>query len=157
MWCMSKISAGLLMYRMKGGKPEVFLVHPGGPFFQNKDYWGIPKGELLDGEDTLVAACREFKEETSWDPAEPFTALGSVVRPDKKTIHAWAFLGDHDPALLVSNTCEIDWPPRSGRKMTIPEIDRGEYYPLKAAKLKISACELPFLELLEDALLAKKQ
>ncbi|MFA6432687.1 MAG: NUDIX domain-containing protein [Candidatus Paceibacterota bacterium] len=145
-----KIAAGLLMYRIRDSKREVFLVHPGGPFWKNKDfgYWSIPKGETHDGEGLLVTAVREFEEETNFKSTEPFFPLGSAKYPNK-IVHAWAFQGDFDPANLVSNTCEIDWPPHSGKRMTIPEVDRGEYFTIEQAKQKIYPYQMPILEAFE--------
>ena len=148
---MTKTSAGLLMYRFKDGKPEVFLVHPGGPYHMNKEHWGMPKGELKDGEDPLLAAQREFTEETGFVAAGPFKELGSVARPGK-TLHSWAFEGDNDPAKLVSNTCEVEWPPKSGTRITIPEVDRGAYYSLTEAKEKISEWQEALIDRLTEVL-----
>src|SRR5436190_21607642 len=110
-------SAGLLMYRLRDGKLEVFLVHPGGPFFAKKDagVWTIPKGAANEGEDLLECAKREFREETGFDPGlGPFVPLGTVKQKGGKTVHAWAAQGDCDPAKLRSNTVEVQWPPKSG-------------------------------------------
>ncbi len=134
-----KISAGLLMYRMKNGKIEVFLVHPGGPFCKNKDdgVWDIPKGEVEEGEDMLLAAKREFEEETSFKAdAKKFIKLTPVKRPGK-IVHIWAFEGDCDPSKIKSNTCKVEWPPRSGKQMEIPEVDRGDFFDLETAKKKL--------------------
>jgi len=144
-----KTSAGLLMYRIKEGKHEVLLVHPGGPFWKNKDLgtWSIPKGEQDEGEtDLLEVAKREFKEETGFEPNPPFVSLGSVKRKDGRPIYAWAFEGDYDPAGLKSNTIFIDWPPRSGKKMEIPEVDRAAFFSLEEAKQKVSAAQVGLLE-----------
>src|SRR5262245_52214313 len=107
---MPKISAGLLMYRMRDGELEFFLVHPGGPFWKNKDAgaWTIPKGELGDGEDELLCAQREFEEETSFKSREPFTKLKPITQKGGKVVHAWAFEGDCDLAQIKSNTFEMD-------------------------------------------------
>jgi predicted NUDIX family NTP pyrophosphohydrolase len=119
-----KQSAGLLMFRRTGRAHEVFLVHPGGPYFSRKDEgaWTIPKGEFDDEEEALAAAQREFTEETSFVAKGSYIELGSIRQKSGKIVHAWAFEGDCDASTLVSNTCEIEWPPRSGRKKTIPEI-----------------------------------
>ena len=126
----SKRSAGLLMYRKRKGEIEVFLVHPGGPLWTKKDQgaWPLPKGEYEADEDPLVAAQREFHEETGFIASGNFIELGSVRQKSGKIVMAWAFEGDCDPAELVSNTCEIEWPPRSGKRMEIPEVDRGKWY-----------------------------
>jgi predicted NUDIX family NTP pyrophosphohydrolase len=121
---MKKLSAGLLMYRTKNGFVEFFLVHPGGPFFKNKDdgYWSIPKGEPEDGEpDNLTVAIREFNEETSIDPVGPYTELGTITQKNGKVVHAWAFQGDWpDDKPIVCNTIDLEWPRNSGKIITIP-------------------------------------
>jgi predicted NUDIX family NTP pyrophosphohydrolase len=145
---MFKTSAGLLMYRIKEGKAEVFLVHPGGPFWKNKDdeVWSIPKGEMDEGEtDLLTVAQREFEEETGVKPIAPFTSLGTVERPGK-TVHIWFFQGDCDPTALKSNMITIDWPPRSGKKIEIPEVDRGGFFSLDEAKVKLVKYQVPIIE-----------
>lgn len=126
------------MYRRRK-ELEVFLVHPGGPFWAKKDLaaWTIPKGEYDDNEEPLAAAIREFNEETGFTPHEPYLDLGTIKQPSGKLVHAWAFEGDCDPSALVSNTCEIEWPPRSGRMQTIPEADRGAWFTLTAAHDRI--------------------
>ena len=136
---MAKQSAGLLMYRQAGGEVEVFLVHPGGPFFAKKDAgsWGIPKGEHGKDEEPLIAARREFTEETGFVPDGEFINLGSVRQKGGKIVTAWAVEGDCDPTDLVSNTCSIEWPPRSGRSIEIPEIDRGRWFGIAEARASI--------------------
>ncbi len=131
----SKRSAGLIMYRKPKGEIEVFLVHPGGPFWANKDRgaWTLPKGEYSAEEEPLVAAQREFHEETSFVPQGPFLELGSIRQRSGKIVSAWAFEGDCVPDALISNTCEIEWPPRSGRRLEIPEIDRGRWFSMNEA------------------------
>jgi predicted NUDIX family NTP pyrophosphohydrolase len=138
------------MYRRKETGAEVFLVHPGGPFWAKKDAgaWSIPKGEIAGGEDPLVAAKREFEEETGFRPEGEFVELGEIRQGGGKVVSAWAVEGDFDPATLVSNACEIEWPPRSGRKMEIPEVDRGEWFSAEVAKEKILKGQAPLLELL---------
>ena len=120
---MPKRSAGLLMFRRLKGELQVFLAHPGGPLWASKDRgaWTVPKGEYGKEEDPLAAAQREFKEETSFEAAGEFLSLGTVQQKSGKRVTAWAFEGDCDPAELVSNTCEIEWPPRSRRHIEIPE------------------------------------
>lgn len=153
-----RISAGLLLYRYAGTDQhlEVFLVHPGGPFFARKDLgsWGIPKGELDGEEDELAAARREFTEETGFTvpPDAPLIQLPTVRLRSGKYVHAWAVQHDVDPAQLVSNTCEISWPPRSGRTMKIPEVDRGQWFDLATARGKIAPAQLPLVEELADQL-----
>jgi predicted NUDIX family NTP pyrophosphohydrolase len=130
-----KRSAGLIMYRRLKHKLEVFLVHPGGPFWAKKDQgaWTLPKGEYLEDEDPLAAAKREFAEETGFTAQGPFLELGTITQASGKVVKAWAFEGDCDPSQLISNTCLIEWPPRSGRSLEIPEVDRGSWYPIEEA------------------------
>ena len=132
--------------------PEVLLVHPGGPFWKNKDdgAWMMPKGEVEPGEDLLAAAIREFNEETGLTPAEPYLALDQVKRKSGKILHAWAFHGDCDPAQIHSNTFELEWPPKSGCKQEFPEIDRAEFFELSTARRKMLVAELPFLDRFEN-------
>jgi predicted NUDIX family NTP pyrophosphohydrolase len=135
------------MYRHTGGQLEVFLIHPGGPFWANKDLaaWSLPKGEYDSSEEPLSAAIREFREETGFTPSEPYLDLGTIRQASGKLVHAWAFEGDCDPAALVSNTCEIEWPPRSGRTITIPEADRGQWFTLEQAREHIFKGQQPLL------------
>jgi predicted NUDIX family NTP pyrophosphohydrolase len=156
-----KQSAGLLMYRRGEGGPEVFLVHPGGPFFARKDagYWSVPKGEIDDpAEPPLAVARREFAEETGQTVEDCATGgdllpLGSVQQANGKVVQAWAFAGDWPPgATFASNTFELEWPPRSGRRQPFPEVDRGEFFPLPAAREKINPAQQPFLDRLVAAL-----
>jgi predicted NUDIX family NTP pyrophosphohydrolase len=130
---------------------EVLLVHPGGPFWAKKDegVWSIPKGEPGEGEAALDTARREFEEETSLRAEGPFRPLGSVRQKGGKVVQAWAFAGDCDPALVRSNTCEIEWPPRSGRRRTIPEVDRAEWFDLAEARRRINPAQAAFLDVLE--------
>jgi predicted NUDIX family NTP pyrophosphohydrolase len=127
------------MYRKTGGMVEVLLVHPGGPFWAKKDLraWTIPKGECSPNEDALSCARREFEEETGLVPAGPFTPLTVVKQSGGKTVHAWAFEGDCDPATLRSNTFTMEWPPRSGRQREFPELDRAAWYRLPEARPRI--------------------
>lgn len=148
---MPKQSAGLILYR-QSQKLEILLVHPGGPFWAKKDkgVWSIPKGEFTD-ENPLAAAKREFKEEIGMvapDDAhdELYTELGTIKMSSGKVVHAWAVEGDFDPTLLVSNTTTIDWPPRSGQKMEIPEVDRAAWFTLEQAQTKLHPSQVPFLE-----------
>jgi predicted NUDIX family NTP pyrophosphohydrolase len=151
---MPKISAGLLMYRPIDHNLEVLLVHLGGPFWQRKDNgaWTIPRGEVEVGEDYFAAAIREFREETGWQSQGPYLPLGEVRHRSGKTIHAWAFRGSFDPAALQSNRFEIEWPPKSGRRVQFPEIDRAEFFSFAEAKEKIMESELPFLDRLAEQL-----
>lgn len=145
---MPKISAGLLMYRIRNSELEILLVHPGGPFFQNKDHgaWSIPKGEIEPGEDLLSAAQREFAEETGFKASPPFIALSPITQKGGKVVHAWAFAGDCDPAQLRSNTFTLEWPPRSGRVQEFPEVDRAEWFGITEAEQKIKAAQIPLLD-----------
>lgn len=151
---MARISAGLLMYRFRDGVLQVLLAHPGGPLFRNKDddTWSIPKGEIEPGEDLLVAARREFEEETGVEPDGPFLALPPIQQKGGKIVHAWAFQGDFAPETLQSNLFTMEWPPRSGRQMEFPEIDRAEFFNLPAARQKIKAAQWPLLAELEAIL-----
>lgn len=147
-------SAGVLMFRRQAGALEVLLAHPGGPFWAKKDEgaWTLPKGAVEEGEDRIAAARREFSEETGHSPTGEFVALGSVKQKSGKTVHAWAVEGELDPSRLVSNLCEVEWPPRSGRKIPVPEIDRVEWFGLDAARVKILPAQSPFLDRLVAAL-----
>ena len=142
------------MYRRTSNRLEVFLVHPGGPFWAKKDLgaWTIPKGEYETREHPLIAAQREFQEETNFTAAGPFLPLGTVRQASGKTVVAWAFEGDCDPAKLVSNTCFIEWPPRSTRRLEIPEVDRGAWFSFDEARSRIRKEQLPLLSTLERAL-----
>lgn len=144
---MAKTSAGLLMYRVRGGGLEVFLVHPGGPFYATKDdgAWTIPKGEF-GHEDPLEAAQREFKEETGFEARGPFLMLGTLKQAGGKLVSAWAFEGDCDPAKLKSNTFEMEWPRGSGTVVKFPEVDRGAWFTLRQAGMKILAAQKGFLD-----------
>jgi predicted NUDIX family NTP pyrophosphohydrolase len=154
---MSRISAGLLMYRLQDGKLQVLLAHPGGPYFKNKDdgAWTIPKGEVEPGEDLLATACREFQEETGITPQGPFTALAPIRQKGGKLVHAWAFEGNCDPASIASNTFTMEWPPKSGRQMAFPEIDRADFFDLVVARQKIKAGQEALVDEFEDILKSK--
>jgi predicted NUDIX family NTP pyrophosphohydrolase len=149
-----KKSAGLLMYRTQQGSPQVLLAHPGGPFWRGKDEgaWTIPKGEYEEPEQPLAAAQREFTEETGFEAAPPFVPLGEIVQKSGKRITAWAFAGDCDPGQLRCNTFELEWPPRSGRRQSYPEIDRAEWFGLDEARRKIIPAQRALLDRLEKAL-----
>lgn len=144
---MPAISAGILLYRRAISGIEVFLVHPGGPFWAKKDEaaWSIPKGEIDPGEDHEAAARREFTEEVGTVPAGPLLPLGNFKQSGGKIVVVFALEGEFDPANLVSNTIEIDWPPRSGRRMTIPEVDRAEWFPLHEAATRLHLGQRPVL------------
>jgi len=149
-----KRSAGLLLFRRAPSGLEVFLVHPGGPFFAKKDLgaWTVPKGEVDEGEDPLACARREFTEETGFIASGNFIELGEIQQKSGKRVVAWASEGDCDPEKLVSNTCEIDWPPRSGKRLSIPEVDRGAWFSLERAQTKLIEAQHPLLERLAAAL-----
>lgn len=151
---MSKLSAGLLLYRKRDGQLELLLVHPGGPFWKNKDdgAWSIPKGEIEKGEDALQAAQREFAEETGYAAHGPFLPLGEVRLRSGKNVAAWGVEGDLDPAAIVSNTFRLEWPPRSGRLSEFPEVDRAAFFDLSCAKKKIHAGQAVLIERLLGAL-----
>jgi len=150
---MPKESAGLLLFRRRDGL-EVFLAHPGGPFWARKDEhaWSIPKGELDDGEDALTAARREFAEETGLSVEGDFRALPPCKPPGGKVVRAFAVEGDADPASVKSNLFELEWPPRSGRRQQFPEVDRAAWFPLATARQKIHKGQLPLLDALERLL-----
>jgi predicted NUDIX family NTP pyrophosphohydrolase len=152
---MPATSAGLLLYRLRDGEPEVLLVHPGGPFWARKDEgaWSIPKGEPEPGEEPQAVARREFEEElgAAPPPGEPID-LGEVRQRGGKVVHAWALEGDFDPATLRSNTFEAEWPPRSGQRREFPEVDRAEWFPLETARRKLNPAQSAFLERLVERL-----
>jgi predicted NUDIX family NTP pyrophosphohydrolase len=151
---MAKRSAGLLMYRRSAGGVEVFLAHPGGPLFAKKDAgaWTIPKGEPDPDEDLLLCARREFEEETGLRPdAERYLPLGDVRQAGGKTVYAWAFEGDWADRELVCNHVELEWPPRSGRRLRFPEVDRVAFFSLAEAREKLNPAQVALL----DRLLAK--
>jgi predicted NUDIX family NTP pyrophosphohydrolase len=150
----SKTSAGLLLFRRASGRLELFLAHPGGPFWQGRDTgaWTIPKGLAEEGEDQLAAACREFEEETSILPLGPFIPLGSVRQKAGKLVHAWAWEGDADPERVTSNTMRAEWPRSSGRWLTFPEVDRCAWFDPPSAREKINPAQAEFIDRLELAL-----
>lgn len=151
-----RISAGILLWRRHEGRLEVLLGHPGGPYFARKDDgdWTVLKGEVEPGEALEAVALREFAEETGrpLDPATPLVELGQIRQKSGKVVHAWAAEGDLDADAAVSNTFEMEWPPRSGRTAVFPEIDRVAWYRLKRARTKIKGAQAPFLDRLESAL-----
>jgi predicted NUDIX family NTP pyrophosphohydrolase len=149
---MPKRSAGLLMYRHRDMHLEVFLVHPGGPFWAKKDLgvWTIPKGEYTDDEEPLAAAIREFREETGFTAEGDFLPLGEIRQAGGKLVAAWALEGDCDPSALVSNSFEMEWPPRSGRIAAFPEVDRGAWFSLAEARTHMLASQMPVLDRLSE-------
>ncbi len=142
------ISAGLLMYRLRKGVVEVFLVHPGGPFWTGKDAgaWSIPKGIINTDEEPLAAARREFEEETGFKVSGDFTRLSSVRLRSGKVLLAWAVEGDCDPSSIKSNTFLMEWPPHSGRQQEFPEVDRAAWFGIGEAKKKINQGQVPLIE-----------
>jgi predicted NUDIX family NTP pyrophosphohydrolase len=150
-----KISAGILLYRLREGSPEVLLGHPGGPLWKNRDdgAWTIPKGLANEGEDLLAAARREFHEEMGFETRGEARALTARRQPGGKTVHVWAVEGDCDAADCRSNEFTMEWPPRSGRQASFPEIDRAAWFGLEQAKWKILPGQAPFLDELAERLL----
>jgi len=145
---MPKQSAGILLYRIKNKRPEVFLCHPGGPFYKNKDIgvWTIPKGEFDSDEEPLAAAKREFQEETGQKLNGKFVPLTPVKYKDgKKIVYAWAVEGDIDEGSIKSNSFPLEWPPKSGRYIDVPEVDRGEWFSYEVAQQKILPSLAPLL------------
>jgi predicted NUDIX family NTP pyrophosphohydrolase len=147
----TRSSAGLLLFRVVEGVLQVLLVHPGGPFWARKDLgaWSMPKGEIDPGEAPLDAARREFTEETGGTADGHFVPLGVRPQSSGKVVHAWAVEGDFDPARLTSAAFSMEWPPRSGRHQSFPEVDRAEWFDLPTARLKIIKGQAAFLDDLE--------
>ncbi|MDH3253175.1 MAG: NUDIX domain-containing protein [Ignavibacteria bacterium] len=152
---MPRHSAGILLYRHHGGNLQVFLVHPGGPFWVKKDAgaWSIPKGEFSpDKEDALSSARREFHEETGHGIDGEFRELTPLKQSGGKTVHAWAVQGDIDPLAITSNTFSMEWPPRSGKQQSFPEVDRAGWFTIDEARVKILRGQAGFLDELEKSL-----
>ena len=145
---MPKQSAGILLYRTSESELQVFLVHPGGPFYRNKDAgaWSIPKGEFLDDEDPLTAAKHEFEEETGKAIDGSFIKLEAVTLKSGKIVHAWAVEGDIDQETIYSNSFEMEWPPKSGNKQSFPEIDRAGWFKVVEARLKINSAQAKLID-----------
>jgi predicted NUDIX family NTP pyrophosphohydrolase len=150
----ASVSAGLLLFRREGGALEVFLAHPGGPFWARRDEgaWTIPKGLVEEGEDPLAAARREFEEETGIVPTEPFVDLGSIRQKAGKTVHAWAWEGEADPVAVRSNVMRAEWPRGSGRWLTFPEVDRCAWFDPGTARAKINPAQAELITRLEERL-----
>ena len=149
-----RTSAGILLWRTREGRLEVLLAHQGGPFWAKKDlgHWTIPKGEVESGEEFQAVARREFAEETGHDvPDQPLVELGEITQKSGKLVLAWAVEGDLDPSTAVSNTYEMEWPPKSGIVRAFPEIDRVEWFGLDEARRKLKAAQVPFLDRLRAA------
>jgi predicted NUDIX family NTP pyrophosphohydrolase len=144
---MAKQSSGILLYRFINDQLQAFLVHPGGPFFRNKDdgSWSIPKGEFWDDEDPLDAAKREFLEETGQPIDGNFIPLEPVTQKGGKKVFAWAVEGDINHETITSNLFEIEWPPRSGKKQSFPEIDKAAWFDIETAKIKINVAQAAFI------------
>jgi predicted NUDIX family NTP pyrophosphohydrolase len=144
---MRRFSAGVLMFKRRGPELDVFLVHPGGPFWQKKDIgaWSIPKGEYLEGEDGLTAAKREFEEETGVKPEGQFISLGSVTQPSGKVVTAWALEGNCSTKIR-SNSFSMEWPPKSGQIREFPEVDRANWFPIREARLRMHKGQRELLE-----------
>jgi predicted NUDIX family NTP pyrophosphohydrolase len=149
-----RLSAGILLYRLRGGEVEVFLVHPGGPYWARKDdgAWSIPKGEYDAGDDPLAAAKREFREETGAEVAGAFRALTPLRQPGGKVVSAWAVEGDLDAATVQSGTFSLEWPPHSGKTQQFPEVDRAAWFELHTARAKLLPGQRGFLDQLERLL-----
>ncbi|WP_046866185.1 NUDIX domain-containing protein [Microvirga massiliensis] len=145
---MPKRSAGLVLYRIRSSELQVLLVHPGGPYFAKKDAgaWSIPKGEYGDGEDPQAAALREFEEETGVRPSGSAVFIGEIRQSGGKRVMAFAVEGDLDPAIIRSNQFEMEWPPRSGRRQSFPEIDEARWFGLEEARIKILVGQAPLLD-----------
>lgn len=154
---MAKKSAGILLYRIQNKNPEIFLVHPGGPFWAKKDdgAWSIPKGEFEDNEDPLDAAKREFEEETGLRISGEFVQLNPIKQKSGKIVFAWALEGNFDPATIKSNSFEIEWPPGSGKMTSFPEIDKAEWFSITVAKTKINSGQSALINELENRFLKK--
>jgi predicted NUDIX family NTP pyrophosphohydrolase len=148
---MLKISAGILLFRFINGHPEILLFHPGGPYWAKKDVgvWSIPKGLLNENEEPIEAAVRELKEETGLVVGGDMIQLSPVKQKNNKIVFAWALEQDFNPLDLKSNFFEIEWPPHSGEKKLFPEMDKGSWFTLEEAKVKILAAQLPFIVELE--------
>jgi predicted NUDIX family NTP pyrophosphohydrolase len=148
------VSAGLLLFRRSADVLEVFLAHPGGPFWSSRDLgaWTVPKGLVENGEDPLAAAIREFEEETTMRPEGPFLPLGSIRQKAGKLVHAWAWEGEADPRQVRSNTMRAEWPRGSGRWLTFPEVDRCEWFDVRNARQKINPAQAELIDRLEAVL-----
>ncbi|PTS99332.1 NUDIX hydrolase [Pedobacter sp. HMWF019] len=145
---MGKISAGILLYKKKLDQLQVLLVHPGGPFFKNKDagWWTIPKGESENDEELLKTALREFQEETGYVPSGNFRPLNPIIQKGGKTVYGWAIAGELEVANIVCNTFDLEWPPKSGKIQQFPEIDQARWFDLAEARLKINERQIAFLD-----------
>ena len=151
---MPKVSAGLLLYRVRDGELEFLLAHPGGPFWKDLDAgaWTIPKGEINEGENPLAAARREFEEEVGLKPDGQFIELTPILQKGGKIVRAWAVEGDGDTTNISSNLFEMEWPPNSGHFQSCPEVDRAAFFQIQEAKGKINSAQIPFLDELKRKL-----
>lgn len=149
-----KLSAGLLLFRRTNDYPEFFLVHPGGPFFANKDagWWTVPKGEILENEQPLAAAIREFEEETGFMPSGDFVELNPITQKAGKKVFCWAIEFDVDVSVFTSNTFEVEWPPKSGKKKSFPEVDKAGWFKYEEAARLINEMQVSFLNEVLDKL-----
>lgn len=147
-----RVSAGILLYKVAGGVTQFLLAHPGGPYFakKNEGWWTIPKGEPLPDEDFFACALREFQEETGFVPAPPYLPLQPITQKGGKTVHAWAAESEFNTANLKCNTFEIEWPPRSGKMVSFPEIDRAEWFTYAQAVLMVNERQKHFIEELNE-------
>jgi predicted NUDIX family NTP pyrophosphohydrolase len=151
---MSKTSAGILLYRRHAGELQVLLVHPGGPFWAKKDEgaWSIPKGEVVEGEEPLQTAKREFEEELGVKAARDFMELSPIKQKGGKTVYAWALEGDLDVSAVKSNTFAMEWPPKSGQRVEFPEVDRAEFFDVGVAVEKVNGGQVGLIKELEKLL-----
>ena len=151
---MGKISAGILLYKFENKKPLFFLVHPGGPFFKNKDdgWWTIPKGEPNENEESLNTALREFEEETGYRPSGECITLNPVIQKGGKKVQCWAVEGSLDAEKISGNTFDLEWPPKSGKIQSFPEVDRAAWFNFEQAKVKINERQVALLEELKGLL-----
>jgi len=151
---MAKLSAGLLLFRRVNGEVEVFLVHPGGPFWakKNEGAWSLPKGEYAEGENPFLAAKREFQEETSLSVDGDFIPLGELQQPGGKIVSAWALEKDVDPELVKSNSFSMEWPPKSGKIRQFPEVDRAGWFTVSEARAKLLKGQVSFIDRLLEKL-----
>jgi predicted NUDIX family NTP pyrophosphohydrolase len=155
---MTKQSAGILLYRMQHKQLQVLLVYPGGPYFSGKDAgnWSIPKGEFTEKEKAFDAAVREMEEETGYLPSGDFIELTPIQQKSGKKVYCWAVPGELDPDTIISNTFEIEWPPKSGKKKSYPEIDKAEWFTIALAKQKINERQIALLEELQELLKSRE-
>jgi predicted NUDIX family NTP pyrophosphohydrolase len=149
-----RLASGILLFRRGERGLEVLLAHPGGPFWTNKDEgaWTLPKGEPAPGEDALACARRELEEETGLTSSGPFTDLGEIRQKSGKVVHAWAAAGEGDPATMKSNTFTMEWPPKSGRMASFPEVDRWGWFDLDEARRRMNPAQTALLDRLAESI-----